>query len=159
MRTLLSIAVLMMSLLSWATVLTHNDGPLTEAEIEQLNQVDSLIIHSGIRDKDFEHMWHASFYGNLKYIDLGEQYDNGLYYRIPDSAFYRPFTQLLTYEWRSIKLEEVKIGTGWDQIGRAAFKGCTNLKKVDFPEGFHSVFADAFEYCSSLKKIRHRRLS
>ena len=50
-------------------------------------------------------------------------------------------------------ITSVELSQNLTQIGYEAFKGCTNLQKIDFPEKLNKTESFAFQNCSSLTSL------
>ena len=72
---------------------------------------------------------------------------------IEDGAIYNKSGSLL-YCNPDKDRDYFRIRTGTKEIGEAAFKGCSNLKRIGIPSTVRHIGAHAFENCTSLVDVR-----
>ncbi|MBR2786717.1 MAG: leucine-rich repeat protein [Clostridia bacterium] len=106
----------------------------------QLNKTDKTAVVTGMKNEITR-----KIFGNLKNVIIPKQMRVGRQ----------------TYEVRGVGanaikdqlIETVSIEDGVKQVGLKAFKGCSNLKKIDIPSSATYIDIQAFEDCDKLQEI------
>lgn len=119
-------------------------GTLAEALGDRANTIDSLVVEGPINDADFYTMWSATFYGKLSAINLekAKAEDN----RVPARAFYRPYEEGNNV----MKLRNIILGEGIEEIGASAFAFSTRLKEMTLPSTLRRLCDGCFSDCYEL---------
>ena len=74
-------------------------------------------------------------------------------YRIPDEYDGQPVVEIGESAFADCDLSRVFIPSSVKRIGKQAFCGCPDLKRVDLLNGIESIGAEAFKDCSSLTDV------
>lgn len=131
-------------------VITVNAGQLAERLGADINNIDSLIIHGPINDKDFYTLWSASFHGRLTVLNLeNADIENDI---IPRNAFWRQREQL-NFEGGYIKcihLKRIIFPEKLKSIGEMAFSYAIDLVEINIPSGLCYIDTYAFSDCIRL---------
>lgn len=129
-------------------------GTLRDILGDRIHSVGALSISGPINNQDFRVLWEASFYGDLKYLDLAKAMitDN----IIPVSAFYDGSVQYVydektnTRTTTPTKLEKVILPEGVVEIGDRAFQSAEALKDINLPSSLIRLGDCAFRKCFNL---------
>ena len=105
----------------------------------QLNKTDKTAVATGMKDEITR-----KILGNLKDVVIPKQIRVG-YQRYE-------VTGVGANAINDKLIETVTIEDGVKQIGLKAFKGCSNLKKIDIPSSITYLDIQAFEDCDSLQE-------
>ncbi len=130
---------------------TTNAGELAEALGDNINNVDSLIIHGSINNEDFYTLWNATFNGKLAVINLENATIENK--EIPKNAFWHQDIQM-NFEGGYIEcvhLQKIILPNEIQKIGDGAFSYAINLRDVNLPSHLRSIGTYAFSECVNLK--------
>lgn len=72
---------------------------------------------------------------------------------IPDKIKGYPVFRIGKKVFRTLNLEKVDFGKSVENIGRAAFARCSNLKELYIPKNVKWISDNAFSLCKSLEKV------
>ena len=81
-----------------------------------------------------------------------ENHDGELSYSEAESI--SSLNNIFTGNLSIISFEELKYFTGLREIGENAFKGCSNLWRIQLPENIEVIQSGAFNNCSSLEIVK-----
>ena len=120
-------------------------GMLASVLGDKLLNIEELSIDGQINETDFNTLWHATFDGKLKNIDLRNTTIEGN--KIPDNAFFHyeqadHVTGIVT----ATQLEKIVLPEGVTEIGKFAF-AYSYLKEINWPSTVKIIDMCAFTDC------------
>ncbi len=129
------------------SVKTTHAGELAELLGDKAMQIDGLYVEGPINAEDFNVMWHSTFNGHLKVLDLGNaSVENGI---IPDHALFHIDEQMdwSTLTVTTIWLEKLVLPDNISEICDFAFAYAISLTDVNFPSSLRYIGKAAFTDC------------
>ncbi len=131
-------------------ITTTKAGELGALLGDDITAIDSLVVRGPINDADFKTMWHSTYFGKVKVLNLeNATIENN---KVPDRAFWDK-EQIDTGEgyYYSIDLRRIILPEAVEEIGEWAFFCSMKLTTVNIPSSLKIIGRDAFYYSLSLK--------
>lgn len=119
-------------------------GTLSQALGDRANTIDSLVVEGTINEADFYTMWRAATFGRLSAINLEKA--NAEDNCVPANAFSYPNEQ----GDNIMKLRNIILGEGIEEIGANAFAYSMRLKELTLPSTLRTLGDGCFRECYNL---------